>query len=513
MIIWLNRYTHLIFKKITTLADQAPISSEEKNRLRQYTVFLLLGIPTMALYAVYNLFKAEYFLCALIFTSGIGLLIGWYLLRKLSSGGIIYRINVILFGLLLLYMVFVGGQGGSKILWMYTFPLIVFFLLGRDEGLWWCLGAGISTAGLFWLSTSWLSAYYYPAEFKIRFLTTFLIVAAIAYWFEHFRQTYLKGMENEQRQLEQEKIRLKYQIAERQKAETALEEAAAELETRVRDRTADLERTNRLLKLEVVQRRRIQENLKIAKEEAEAASMAKSEFLANMSHELRTPLNHIMGFTELVVGHHFGSLNDRQQEYLQHVVSSSRHLLTLIDDILEFSKAAAGKLELHVSTVELKELLEESLKVFEENALTSGNRLSLELEQVTENIRADLRMLRQIIYNLMSNAIKFSPDGGTICLKARMYSADTNGSTGVEISVSDTGIGIRKKDIRRIFNTFELLENSKSRRFTGTGLGLPLSKKFVELHGGRIWAESDGVGRGSTFRFFIPQPLPEASGA
>ena len=260
-----------------------------------------------------------------------------------------------------------------------------------------------------------------------------------------------------------------------------------------------------------------EQNLKLEK-----ANQAKSEFLANMSHELRTPLNHIIGFTELVVDKNFGDLNEAQEEYLTDVLDSSRHLLELINDILDLSKVEAGRLELQPTTVKLRELLENSFSMVKEKALKHGIKLSNSLNGIPDTITADERKFKQIIYNLLSNAVKFTPDGGTVSLTAQICKLDdskfsdmenTNDS-GIKITITDTGIGIHPNELDRIFNPFDQVETSKSRKFQGTGLGLSLTRRLVELHGGRIWAESDGEGRGSTFSFILPiTPINISSGS
>ncbi len=160
-----------------------------------------------------------YILCTLIFISGLGLSVGWYFLGKLKRGIIVYRINSILFGLLVLYMLMVGGEGGSKILWMYTFPLIVFFLLGKNEGIFWTGGIFAISFALLWMPSNLFTVYNYNVQFRIRFVTIFVIVSAIAYWFEYLRHKYRIGMESEHRKLQEEKILLRHQIEEREKAE------------------------------------------------------------------------------------------------------------------------------------------------------------------------------------------------------------------------------------------------------------------------------------------------------
>ena len=292
-----------------------------------------------------------------------------------------------------------------------------------------------------------------------------------------------------------------YAIAiQRYWSDETIRAANENLERKIEERTQALAGSNERLKNEISIRKIVEEKLRKAKADAETANRSKSEFLANMSHEVRTPLNHIIGFTELICDKHYGDLNEIQEEFLGDALQSSRHLLALINDILDLSKIEAGKLELELSSVQIKTLLENSLTMIKEKALKHDVELSINTDGIPDTITADERKLKQMLYNLLSNAIKFTPDNGQISLTAQNWQAhDTNHPhvfdpehRFIHISVSDTGIGLNSEDLERIFDSFEQVESSFNRRFQGTGLGLSLTKQLVELHGGKIWAESEG---------------------
>jgi signal transduction histidine kinase len=215
-----------------------------------------------------------------------------------------------------------------------------------------------------------------------------------------------------------------------------------------------------------------------------------------MSHELRTPLNAINGFSELLLEKLFGELNPKQEDYLNDILSSGRHLLSLINDILDLSKVEAGRMELELTEFSLREALQNGLMMIKERASRHGVGLTLEIEDGIQSIHADERKIKQIVFNFLSNAVKFTPDGGKVGIQA----ARSGGA--VCITVWDTGIGISPEDQALLFEEFRQVGSSKQRR-EGTGLGLALSKKFVELHGGRVWVES-ALGKGSQFSFTIP---------
>ena len=238
--------------------------------------------------------------------------------------------------------------------------------------------------------------------------------------------------------------------------------------------------------------------LENAKSVAEKTNLAKSDFLANMSHELRTPLNSVIGFSEVLQDQIFGPVNEKQRDYVNNILTSGRHLLSLINDILDLSKVESGKMELELSTFSLRETMSASIMMLMEKALKNGIELTLKLSPEADvSIEADQRKLKQILFNLLSNAVKFTPAAGTVDVSA-IRNRDF-----IEITVADSGIGIKEEDIGKLFHPFTQLESAYTKEYEGTGLGLALNRHLVELHGGRVWVESQ-FGAGSRFSFTIP---------
>jgi signal transduction histidine kinase len=246
-----------------------------------------------------------------------------------------------------------------------------------------------------------------------------------------------------------------------------------------------------------IQNARLFREIEDKNRQIEAANRHKSEFLANMSHELRTPLNAIIGFSEVLQEKLFGELNEKQAEYTDDILTSGRHLLSLINEILDLSKVEAGRMELELATFDLPLAIDNARTFVRERATRHGITLDVKVDERLGDFVGDERKIKQILLNLLSNAVKFTPEGGRVGISARQV----DGS--VEISVSDTGIGIAPEDEPKIFEEFRQVGSDYAHKVEGTGLGLTLAKKFVELHGGRIWVESE-VGKGSTFTFMLP---------
>jgi PAS domain S-box-containing protein len=253
---------------------------------------------------------------------------------------------------------------------------------------------------------------------------------------------------------------------------------------------------------DVTDRKRLEESLLQAKVAAETASRTKSEFLANMSHELRTPLNSIIGFSDALIEGYFGELNLKQVRYIQNVSTSGRHLLNLINDILDISKVEAGKMKLFPECIHVDYILEEMVALVQPIAAKKEIRINVVRDPKLETLLADKAKIKQILYNLLGNAIKFTHDGGSVTIHAHIN------DDMARFSIIDTGIGIAPEDMKKLFRPFTQLDASVARRYEGTGLGLALVRELIELHGGHIWVESE-VGKGSNFTFELPICITE----
>jgi two-component system CheB/CheR fusion protein len=240
------------------------------------------------------------------------------------------------------------------------------------------------------------------------------------------------------------------------------------------------------------------DDLKVLATELERTARVKSEFLANMSHELRTPLNSINGFSEVLFDETFGPLNEKQKKYVGNVLISGKHLLLLINQILDMAKVEAGKMKLALSNLPLKNLLYEISMLVEDMVMKKKIVMKLEIADDLPDIQADELKVKEILYNLLSNAVKFTPENGKVTLAASRKGSE------VEISIQDSGVGIAPENMGKVFEGFFRVDTPYSRVTEGTGLGLPLSKKMVELHGGTFVLKSDGLDKGTRVRFTLP---------
>jgi PAS domain S-box-containing protein len=285
-------------------------------------------------------------------------------------------------------------------------------------------------------------------------------------------------------------------ISARRAAEESLLSAHAELETRVEKRTSQLTEANTRLQSEIEERERAQREMRQAKDLADTANQAKSAFLANMSHELRTPLNAVIGFSELLEQQIFGTLNDKQTAYVGNVLVSGRHLLQLVNDILDISKVEAGRMDLAYEVTAIGGIVDVVRGVIQAVAAKKGINLEVSVPDDLPPVQVDPGRIKQVLYNLISNAIKFTPRGGVVRLSA------VEEGEYLVVKVADTGVGIAREDLGRLFREFEQLPQPGGVRPEGTGLGLALTKRLVELHGGKVEVQSE-LGKGSTFSVYL----------
>ncbi len=429
--------------------------SESQNRRSYFSLLVLLMLPTASGFGLNCLLKAQYVLAASNFVFAVSLSLSWFYLRRREDDLTIYRLNALLFALLLLGLVQTGEIGGARILWMYTYPLVAFFLFGKAEGFYWSLMVFSMAVGLLIQPLPYLPAYHYPHEFKIGFAGTYLIVHIITWWLEYSRHCY----------------RIDRKM----------------LEHRVEARTMEITQVNRQL----------QEAIETANQlarKAESANQAKSNFLATMSHEIRTPMNSIIGLSHLALQK---EPNDLLADYLKNIHNSALSLLRIVDDILDFSKIEANKMFLEIVDFNIDQVLEQIVNILGGKAAEKGLELLFCYSpEVLLNLKGDPLRLGQILINLVGNAIKFT-HAGEVVIAIRLI--ETNEETArLEFSIKDTGVGMDAQQIEALFQPFTQADSSTTRKFGGSGLGLAISTRLAALMEGQIQAESQS-GLGSKF--------------
>ncbi len=445
------------------------LDPDERSRRLASGFAALVAAPVLYLYGARNLIQGNLTNGFLEFGTAVIYTFSFFFGQTQRKIETLVKVNLGWTGFLLLFLLLHSATRWHEMFWLYLFPLALFFLLGPLTGMLCNLIFLIGVAVvLFVLQGKITHTVPLETDYAARYLISLIALTLITYGYESVRERYRVEVRKKQQMIEEEKAKLQ-----------------------------------------------------MAMYEAEQANLAKSQFLANMSHELRTPLNAIIGFTELLVNRHAGEINPTQQEYLSDILQSSNHLLVLINDVLDLAKVEAGRMDLELGIVELHTLMDASMIMFRESARKEGVALESKLDGLPVTIRVDERKFKQIVNNLLSNAVKFTPDGGRVIVSSEILrrekgrwldhkgdelptSITWEDGRWLKIAVADTGVGIPRDDLERIFEPFEQGDGSASRRFQGTGLGLALTRKLVALHGGVVFAESPGPKQGTTVSFLIP---------
>lgn len=438
------------FDTVTLSGIEDRDNLEVSRRIRLLHLLTITGTLMLFIMAVIVYIEGVVYLSILDAVTALILFTMRFYLKKTGDYKDIGLAGLILISIFFLFFYISGGNNNTGYLWSFILPLLASFLLGSRRGLILDIIFIVIILGTNFLPPHLKT--FYPMEFKIRFVLAFFTVSMFSYYMELLRENTNARLISKNNNLDSLIIGLK-------KAELQLIES---------------------------------------KKQAEESNKAKSEFLRNMSHELRTPLNHIMGFTQLIQDGIPGPVNEEQKEFLKDILESSSHLLSLINDLLDIAKIESGKEKIILESMNIKATIKEVIDMFQNKNNTTGLQINQNIQSLPLEIFADKRKIIQILYNLLSNAIKFTPNNGVVTITAE------SSQTEIIVHVKDTGIGLAAEYKDLIFESFGQVENNLTRKFDGTGLGLAITKNMVELHGGRIWVESEGLGKGSTFSFTIP---------
>ena len=449
---------YLTYLNIREVLRRTDIERKELIRRTLYTYFATISNFFLIVFAVLKIFRNEYILAAALLMAAmvhVGVVASF---SRLSNSNRLMVGVMWFFSILLLVLLVISSPTGHLGLWLFLFPPFSYVMLDIKDALWCNLFFLLCVALILFFPHLFNLPVDFEFSFKIRFFLSLNTVSGLSYLSEMLRHRYeLSMLEN------QEKL-----VAEKNKMMHAM-------------------------------------NI------AENASRVKTDFLSNMSHELRTPLNHIIGFSELIGDDAIGSLNDIQKDYLQEVLSSSRLLLSLIDNALMVAKIHNRQMTISKTALDMEMLLRNTVSSNKQTVLQKNIRVDLKTNDLPDIMYADGALLKQAFYHLISNAVKYSRPNGHVVVSAGPANGDIrlpveeNGPLEkLEISFADDGQGLLEKDLQRIFKPFEQVESSISRKYAGTGMGLSLAREIIEIHNGMIWAESDGIDKGAVLRVVLP---------